>query len=188
MLLPLGELDEGEEILPVPPHHLPPDRRRLRPSALPLVEEGEFPGGLPRRARTRAPEKGIEEADGIAVAVAGQKKPRGGEAVPGVAPGVLPRGIDQLRQMGREGRERQDVQAVVFEDVGHEPPVPPPEPVEIPLGDLAAGDVPLPFESQDHRLQGAQPAVAQAMAQQAPGGVEQVQVGQSGEGVPEGGS
>ena len=35
--------------------------------------------------------------------------------------------VQQLRQAGGQGRQRQDVQTVVREDIGHEPAVAPPE-------------------------------------------------------------
>ena len=154
MFAPLGKLDEGEEIIPIPPDHLLPDRRRRRPLPLSLVVEGEFPAGITRRFRTRAPHEGVEESDGLVGTFPGQKEPRRGEAVAGMAPGGLPGGIDQFRQMGSQGGKREDVEAVVFEDVGHETAVAAPEPVEVALGDLAPGDVPLSFEPQERRLQG----------------------------------
>jgi hypothetical protein len=81
MLAPLGELDEGKQVLFVPPHHLLPEGHRRRPLPRPPVVEGEFPRGLPGRGGARATGQGVEESDGLVVAVPGQEEARRGKAV-----------------------------------------------------------------------------------------------------------
>ena len=43
--------------------------------------------------------------------------------------------------------------AVMFENIGHETAVPPPQPVEIALGDLITRNIAFPFETEDGRLE-----------------------------------
>ncbi len=92
---------------------------------------------------------------------------------------------DQLRQVDRQGRQGDDVQAVVPEDVPQKPAVPCPEPAEVPFRDLASREVVFPEQPQEGRLQGPEPAVLQAPPHEAAARVEQVQVGKGFQGVRE---
>lgn len=172
MFAPFGKLDEGEEIIPIPPHHLLPNRHCRRPLFFPLVMEGELPCSIPCRFLIGTPDKGVEEPYSLVGTFPGQKQPRRGKAVTGMIPCILPVGIEQLCQVCGQGRQGKDVEAVVFEDVGHETPVAATKPVKIPLRNLAPRDVPLPLEAEESRLQGTQTAVCQAMAQKPPGRME----------------
>ena len=49
----------------------------------------------------------------------GQKEPCRRKAITLMKSSPLHVGIDQLHEVGGKGRERQDVQAVVFEHLGH---------------------------------------------------------------------
>ena len=122
--------------------------------------EGKLPRGIPSRFLTGAPDKGVEKPYGLVGTFPGQKQPRRGKAVAGMVPRILPVGIEQLRQVGSQGRQGKDVEAVVLEDVGHETSVTATKPVEISLRNLAPRDVSLTLEAEDSRLQGTQAAVS----------------------------
>lgn len=100
-----------------------------------------------------------------------------------MVPCILPVGIEQLRQVGCQGCQGKDIEAVVLEDVGHETSVAATKPVKIPLRNLAPGDVPLPLEAEDSRLKGTQTAVSQAVAQKPSGRMKKIEMGKASEGI-----
>ena len=73
MFAPFGKLDKGEEIIPISPHHLLPNRHCRRPLSYPFVMEGKLPRGIPSSFLTGAPDKGVEKPYSIIGTFPGQK-------------------------------------------------------------------------------------------------------------------
>ena len=72
---------------------------------------------------TGASHKRVEEPYSISRTFPVQKQPRSSKSVPGMVPCILTVGIKQLCQVGGQGSQGKDIEAVVFEDGGHETPV-----------------------------------------------------------------
>lgn len=169
MFAPFGKLSKGEEIGFVSLSHLLPDRHRRRPVPPPFVEKREFPRGVPNRLLAAASREGGQEPCGLDRTPPGQKEAGRGEPVARVGGGMRPLRIDQFGQTGRESRQGKDVEAVMLEHAVHEPSVAAAKPVEIPLRNLAAGDIALAFEADDGGFQRTEAAVGKPVAQKPPG-------------------
>ena len=180
---PLREFDEGEEVSFVSIRHLLPDRHRRRPVPPPFVEEREFPRGVPDRLLAAASREGGQKPRGLGGTSPGQKEAGRGEPVTGMGGGLRSVRVDQFRQSGREGRQRKDVEAVMLKHIIHEPPVAAAQPVEIALRNLAAGDITLALEAEEDGFQRTEAAIGEPVAQQPPGGMEEIEMGQSGKGI-----
>jgi hypothetical protein len=119
---------------------------------------------------TRPPE-GIEDTQGLMLPSPAEEEASRSEEIAGMMGGFLTVRIDDIHQMGNQGRHGDDVEAVVLKDVGHETAVAAPEPVEVSLGDLKSRDIALPQKSQDRLLQGTQTPIGEAVTEEPPRGV-----------------